>query len=101
MMPQQPGLNGANNGFEFPAAILAQYPALQAFQWDQLGQAGPSGDDGGELSGRSSFDASSQGEYFDDDEGGYVSGNGGGVGFTGAGGWGPEQADWPSDYEGR
>lgn len=96
MMPQQPNVNGAN---AFPAALLLQYPALQGLQWDQLGQAGP-GDDVGEISGRSSFDASSQGEYFDDDEPGYVSGNGGG-GFAGGGGWSAEPTDWASDYEGR
>ena len=102
MMPQQPNTNGAN-GFAFPAALLLQYPDLQQLRWDQLAQPGP-GDDAGELSGRGSFDASSQGEYFDDDEPGYLSGNGGpgfaGVG-GGGGGWSGEPSDWASDYEGR
>jgi hypothetical protein len=48
-----------------PAALLAQYPALAGLQWDQL-PAGPP-DDEGDISGRSSFDASSGGEYFDDE----------------------------------
>lgn len=98
MMPQQPN----TNGFTLPAALLLQYPDLQQVRWDQLGQPGP-GDDAGELSGRGSYDASSQGEYFDDDEPGYVSGNGGG-GFAGdgsRGGWSAEPSDWTSDYEGR
>ena len=63
-----------DGGFTLPAALLAQYPALQGMQWDTMtGQ-----DDPGELSGRGSFDASSGGEYYDDDDpnGGYVSGPG-------------------------
>lgn len=87
---------GAGSGFTLPAALLLQYPALQGLQWDQLGATGQ-GDDG-ELSGRSSFDAGSQGEYFDDEEGGYASGAGGGGGTWGMG---VGAGDWASDYEGR
>jgi hypothetical protein len=48
-----------------PAALLAQYPALAGIQWDQL-PAGPP-DDEGDLSGRGSFDASSGGEYYEEE----------------------------------
>lgn len=111
-MMQQQGMQGAGSGlqppnqmmdmngggFTLPAALLAQYPALQGLQWDQLGTAGGPGDEG-ELSGRSSFDASSGGDYFDEEEGsGYVSGPGTSYGnaWTAAG-----NHDWASDYEGR
>ena len=102
-MPMQPppqALDVGAAGFTLPAALLAQYPALQGLQWDQLGAAGPGGADEGELSGRSSFDASSTGEFYDDEgEGsGYVSGPGTAYGSAWAGGGGP---DWASDYEGR
>ncbi|KAL2808719.1 hypothetical protein BJX63DRAFT_20722 [Aspergillus granulosus] len=62
-MEGQPGSN-----FILPAALLAQYPALQTLQWDQI----PAGaDDPSEIGGRNSFDASSGGEFgFDDDESG-------------------------------
>ena len=86
----------ANGGFTLPAALLAQYPALQGLQWDQLGAGGP-GDDG-EISGRSSFDASSGGDFYDDEESGYVSGPGTAYGSAWTAGGGPE---WASDYEGR
>ncbi len=63
-------------GFALPAALLAQYPALQNIDWSQM----QSGQDD-ELSdvgiGRHSFDGSSGGEYYDDDVSeGYVSGSG-------------------------
>ncbi|KAL8827920.1 MAG: hypothetical protein Q9170_006819 [Blastenia crenularia] len=95
----QPMMNG---GFTLPAALLAQYPALQGLQWDQL--AGPGPGDEGEISGRSSFDASSGAEsgYYEDEgvEGGYVSGPG--TGFATAQGWvGEAGHEWASDYEGR
>ena len=95
--PQALDVNGG--GFTLPAALLAQYPALQGLQWDQLGAPGAAGDDG-EMSGRSSFDASSVGDFYDDEaEGsGYVSGPGTAYGSAWAGGGGP---DWTSDYEGR
>lgn len=100
-------LNSGAGGFTLPAALLAQYPALQGLQWDQLGAAGQ-GDDG-DYSGRSNYDNSSQGEYFDDDDGGYGSGGTGGGGGggggdgngMGGGGWGEGRADWASDFEGR
>ncbi|KAL8953546.1 MAG: hypothetical protein Q9222_000604 [Ikaeria aurantiellina] len=95
----QPMMNG---GFTLPAALLAQYPALQGLQWDQLSGPGPG--DEGEISGRSSFDASSGHEsgYYDDDgvDGGYVSGPG--TGFATSQGWaGDAGHEWASDYEGR
>jgi hypothetical protein len=72
--------------YGLPAALLAQYPALAGIQWDQL-PAGPPDDHEGDISGRSSFDASSGGELFDDEEGDYP----------------PPQAaysgGWASDYE--
>ena len=99
-MPVQPpqALDVGAGGFTLPQALLAQYPALQGLQWDQLGAAGPADD--GEISGRSSFDASSTGDFYDDEgEGsGYVSGPGTAYGSAWAGGGGP---DWASDYEGR
>ena len=104
-MPQQMdmgpagGMQNVNGGFSLPAALLAQYPALQTLQWDQLGN-GP-GVDEGDLGGRSSFDASSGGDYFEEDEeGGYVSGPGTGFGQPGWGVVGGGQ-EWTSDYEGR
>jgi transcription factor CRZ1 len=80
-----------SGGFTLPAALLAQYPALQNIDWSQMGTG--QGDDG-DLSdvgvggmGRSSFDASSGGEYFDDDVSeGYVSGTGGMPQYGGGGG---------------
>jgi hypothetical protein len=61
-----PGLdNQPGGGFTLPAALLAQYPALQTLQWDQIA----TGEDPNDISGRSSFDASSGGEFgFDDDD---------------------------------
>ncbi|KAL4975711.1 hypothetical protein BDW66DRAFT_63722 [Aspergillus desertorum] len=63
------GMEGQHTGnFILPAALLAQYPALQTLQWDQL----PTGtDDASDIGGHNSFDASSGGEFgFDDDESG-------------------------------
>lgn len=84
---QQPsaGFNSGMGGgmsFGLPQALLQQYPALAGIQWDSLPPVN-SNDDLGEddaISGRSSFDASSGGEMFED-----------------GGGW--EQT--VSDYEGR
>jgi transcription factor CRZ1 len=92
--PQSMDVN--NTGFTLPAALLAQYPALQGLQWDQLGAPPPNDD--GEISARSSFDASSTGEFYDEEgEGsGYVSGPGTAYGNHWANG-----PDWTSDYEGR
>ncbi|KAL4956961.1 hypothetical protein BDW69DRAFT_58998 [Aspergillus filifer] len=68
MVPGQ-GVEGQQTGnFMLPAALLAQYPALQTLQWDQI--AG--NDDASDIGGRTSFDASSGGEFGfgDDDESG-------------------------------
>ena len=60
--------NSSSNNFVLPAALLAQYPEFQTLQWDRIGANAPS-DDMSEAGGRSSYDASSGGEYgFDDDE---------------------------------
>lgn len=58
------------SGNYLPAALLAQYPALATLSWNEL----PQGDVGLEddPSGRSSFDHSGS-EYYEEDEGGYVS----------------------------
>ncbi|KAE8142005.1 hypothetical protein BDV38DRAFT_177154 [Aspergillus pseudotamarii] len=62
-----PGMDGQHaNGFVLPAALLAQYPALQNLQWDQITATA---EDPTDMGGRSSFDASSGGEFgFEDDE---------------------------------
>ena len=101
-MTPQPPVNGnlQNGGFALPAALLAQYPALQGLQWDQLGQGGPG--DEGDISGRSSFDASSGGDYYDEDEGsGYVSGPG--TGYSSGHVWENDMREYASDcdYDGR
>lgn len=96
-MPQ-PMMNG---GFTLPAALLAQYPALQGLQWDQL--AGPGPGDEGDVSGQGGYDASNgqQSGFYDDDgvDGGYVSGPG--TGFAPNQGWHDGGHEWASDYEGR
>lgn len=109
-------------GFALPAALLAQYPALQTLQWDQMaGQPPP--DDASDIGGnpRGSFDASSGGEYGfgDDDDSGVNNGyNIGGPGPTlgpphttsqgtplltvnaGGGPWHqPPQQGWQPEYE--
>lgn len=97
MAPQPPMNGNQNGGFALPAALLLQYPALQGLQWDQLGQPGPG--DEGEISGRSSFDASSGGEYFDEaEEAGYVSGPG--TAYSTNNGWEGDVngRGWASDY---
>ncbi|KAF2185398.1 hypothetical protein K469DRAFT_576397 [Zopfia rhizophila CBS 207.26] len=99
--PPQPGYDGfptvtggmdhaaapaAPQQYGLPAALLAQYPALAGIQWDQL-PPGPSEEVEGDISGRSSFDASSGGEMFEEEEGDYPTAQavyGGG---------------WASDYE--
>ncbi|KAF2872703.1 hypothetical protein BDV95DRAFT_491534 [Massariosphaeria phaeospora] len=70
-MMAQPGFEafpagGGPTQFALPAQLLAQYPALAGIQWDQL-PPGPPDDVDGDISGRSSFDASSGGELFDDE----------------------------------
>lgn len=79
--------NTGTGGFALPAALLAQYPALQNIDWSQVGAAGA---DDGDLSdvggmGRASFDGSSGGDYFDDGDvsEGYVSGSNQGYGGGG------------------
>lgn len=80
VMPGVPGMDGqSGSNFVLPAALLAQYPALQTLQWDQIPAAG---EDPGEIGGRSSFDASSGGEFGYDEEdsgmsGGYANSQGG------------------------
>jgi hypothetical protein len=59
------GMSQAPQTF-LPAALLAQYPALAGIQWDQLPPGNPEEMEG-DISGRSSFDASSGGEYFEDE----------------------------------
>lgn len=59
------GMSQAPQPF-LPAALLAQYPALAGIQWDQLPPGNPEEMEG-DISGRSSFDASSGGEYFDEE----------------------------------
>lgn len=60
----------SSGNYTLPAALLAQYPALAGLSWSDL----PPGDAALEddPSGRSSFDASGS-EYYEEDEGGYVS----------------------------
>ena len=79
-----PNMDGQQSGsFVLPAALLAQYPALQTLQWDQIPATT---DDLSDVGGRSSFDASSGGEFgYEDDESGMssvsgMSGYGGGQG---------------------
>ncbi|KAL1959228.1 hypothetical protein VTO42DRAFT_2734 [Malbranchea cinnamomea] len=81
-------MDGQQQGFTLPAALLAQYPALQALQWDQVANQPPPPDDSNDIggtTGRTSFDASSGGEYGfgdEDDPGmnnGYMGGHGPGL----------------------
>lgn len=65
-----------NGNYTFPAALLAQYPALAGMNWSAPEMSGMEDD----LSGRSSFDAS---DYDDGDDGGYMSGPGTGYGEGG------------------
>ena len=60
MMPMQQDMMG---NF-LPAALLQQYPALAGIDWNSVPQGPPPDEEG--YSGRSSFDASSGGEYYDD-----------------------------------
>lgn len=79
--------NGPGPQYALPAALLAQYPALAGIQWDQL-PPGPPEEVEGDISGRSSFDASSGGEMYEEDEGDFNP-NAQGVYAHG----------WASDYE--
>ena len=95
MTPPAPMNGMGQQQFALPAALLLQYPALQGLQWDQMPQGGP--DEEPELSSRSSFDASSGGDFYEEDEGGsgYMSDNPMGSGFS-SGGWQHDQG-WKSD----
>ena len=93
-------VDAGNSSYMLPQALLAQYPALANIPWDSLGSGGPG--DEGDLSGRSSFDASSGGEYYEDDNGeggGYVSGPGTEYAAASMTRWGSGNG-WGSDYEG-
>jgi len=86
-MPQQ--------NFGLPQALLLQYPALQGIDWGSVGPGGPG--DEGEISGRSSFDASSEGGFYDDDEvSGYASDNPIGSNFSTGANWQNDHG-WKSD----
>lgn len=61
----------ASGNYTLPAALLAQYPALATLSWSEIPQGDASGMED-DPSGRSSFDASGS-EYYEEDEGGYVS----------------------------
>lgn len=58
----------SHGGYALPAALLQQYPALAGIQWDSL-PPGPPDEMEGDISARSSFDASSGGEYYEEDDG--------------------------------
>ena len=97
MAPMDMGVMESSGQFTLPAALLTQYPALGSLQWDILPQGDPNEE---EISGRSSFDASSGGEYYDeDDQGGYVSGPGTGYAAGQNANWNGNE--WASDYEGN
>ncbi|KAF2279682.1 uncharacterized protein EI97DRAFT_371559 [Westerdykella ornata] len=85
------GMDGTVQGqpqYGLPAALLAQYPALAGIQWDSL-PPGPPEEEVGDISGRSSFDASSGGEMFEEEgeEGRYSVGAGQGQQGVYAGGF--------------
>ncbi|KAJ5647672.1 hypothetical protein N7490_004044 [Penicillium lividum] len=93
VMPGVPSMDGQSSGnFVLPAALLAQYPALQTLQWDQIPAAG---DDPSDIGGHSSYDASSGGEFgFDEDDSSIsnVSGMSGGYGNNQAAMYGVDPA---------
>ncbi|KAF3491847.1 C2H2 transcription factor Crz1 [Arthroderma uncinatum] len=106
------GMDGHGGSFTLPAALLAQYPALQGLQWDQM--VAPV-DDNSDIGGRSSFDASSGGEFgFGDEEdsvnAGYLNHSpgqqqqqmGGDPLNPGAagGGWPQSNQSWANEYNG-
>ena len=61
-MPAQPQMDTMNNFL--PMALLQQYPALAGIDWSSIPQGPPPEEE--LYSGRSSYDASSGGEYYDD-----------------------------------
>ena len=74
--------DGAAGNFVLPAALLAQYPEFKALQWDRISPSNNAADDLSDTGGggRSSYDASSGGEFGFDDDGDlseYASGGGG------------------------
>lgn len=102
----------------FPTALLQQYPALATINWDSMAAGNPPPEE--DYSGRSSFDASSGGEYYDDmsenEMGSYPDPTQMGMGMqngmgmpVGAGapqgygvyGGGGGHGDYLSDFEGR
>ena len=60
-MMAQPQMDMMSNFL--PAALIQQYPALAGIDWNSVPQGPPPEED---YSGRSSFEASSGGEYYDD-----------------------------------
>lgn len=104
-MMQQPQVNLLDT--LFPAALLQQYPALAGIDWSSLPQGPPADEE--VYGGRTSFDASSGGEYdFDHSESelstyndqnmaGMGNQNMGGMQFQANGGNG----DYLSDFDGR
>ena len=112
-MMNQPAVDMMGNFL--PEALLAQYPALRGIDWTNVSQGGPDED---AYSGRSSFDASSGGEYYEDisenEMGSYqdsaMSGMNNNMGMNQMGGMQPGQqnfgygnqaGDYLSDFEGR
>ena len=83
--------SAAGPQYGLPAALFAQFPALAGIQWDRL-PPGPPEEVEGEISGRSSFDASSGGEFYEEEDGEYGAPNPPGVYAAGGG--------WASDYDG-
>lgn len=65
--------SSSSSGYTLPAALLAQYPALAGIQWESLPSGQPDEIEG-DISGRSSFDASSGGEWFEDEDESFVGG---------------------------
>ncbi|KAH6895133.1 hypothetical protein B0T10DRAFT_207871 [Thelonectria olida] len=83
-----------SGNYMFPAALLAQYPALAQMNWSAQ-EVNQGMDD--DVSGRSSFDAS---DYDENEDGGYVSGPGTGYGEGGMQqGFG--EMGYASDFGGR
>ncbi|KAK4496549.1 hypothetical protein PRZ48_012529 [Zasmidium cellare] len=114
-MMAQPAVDMMGNFL--PEALLAQYPALRGIDWTNVPQGPPEED---AYSGRSSFDASSGGEYYEDisenEMGSYQDSAMGGMnnnmGMNNMGGgmhtgnqqnfgYGNQATDYMSDFEGR
>lgn len=103
-------------GSFLPAALLQQYPALAGIDWSNVPQGPPPDEEA--YSGRSSYDASSGGEFYDDhseNEMGYQDQSMGGMnnmnhmGMNNMGNMQPHMGayggttagDYLSDFEGR